>query len=132
MCARGPRRRSRLCARVRVSPVQRWGARNGFGGWMGGWVPDLGGETTENPSSHRERSWLAVLSCGLGWAGQPQAKKGRRDRSFSRRSWPSPAAVKGSGPPASHGRAREAGRAGCLTAETFLLPRRTPPSCKNG
>lgn len=51
--------------RAPVAPDQK-GARDCGGGWVGEWAPGLGGETTRNPSSHHERSSLAV----------PRQKKG--------------------------------------------------------
>ena len=53
------------------SRVRSKGARDCRGGWMGEWAPGLGGETTRSPSSHRERSSLAVQRTkkGEGWGG---------------------------------------------------------------
>lgn len=65
-----------MCARVarggEIGCVREWprirskGARDCGGGWVGQWAPGLGAETTRNPSSHHERSSLAV----------PRQKKG--------------------------------------------------------
>ena len=40
--------------------IRRKGVRDCRGGWMEEWASGLGGETTRNPSSHHERSSLAV------------------------------------------------------------------------